>query len=274
VTGTAGLESGKVTVDKPVYPLETQYTPPLTTRPISNFDGERCGGPLAEILKVSCNTAFAQMAVDIGPDQMVKTAEDFGFNQPVPLDLPRPARSAYPSVADFVQNTPKLAQTGFGQNDVQATPLEMALVAAAVGNGGKMMVPHLLAEARDSDGELLQRPTPQVWRTPMSPATADILRDAMIGVVQQGTGTRAQIPGITVAGKTGTAQVGSNPPSSHAWFVAFAPAENPRVAVAVLVEGVPGISEVTGGELAAPMARAIIQAVLSRPDPLAAQPVR
>ncbi|MCU1345139.1 MAG: cell division protein FtsI/penicillin-binding protein 2 [Acidimicrobiia bacterium] len=267
VTGTAGLESKKVTVDQPVYPLETSYTPPLTTRPINNFDGERCGGTLPEILRVSCNTAFARMAVDVGPQQMVDTAQAFGFNAPVPIDLPNPAKSFYPSVASFFQDTPKLAQTGFGQNDVQATPLEMAMVAATVANNGVMLVPHLLAEARDSDGAILQRPTPSIWQRPMSAETAAILRDAMIGVVQSGTGTQAQIPGVVVAGKTGTAQVGTNPPSSHAWFVAFAPADNPRVAVAVLVKGVPGVSEVTGGQLAAPIARAIMQAVLSRPDP-------
>jgi len=268
VTATAGLESGKVTVTQPVYPTETQYTPPLTTRPIGNFDGERCGGTLPEILRVSCNTAFARMAVDVGPVQMVKTAEGFGFNQRVPIDLPSPARSVYPPLAAFDRNTPKLAQTGFGQNDVQATPLQMGLVAATVANNGVMLVPHVLFEARDSDGELLEKPVPRVWQTPMTPATAAILRDAMIGVVQGGTGTKAQIPGVTVAGKTGTAQTDTNPPSSHAWFVAFAPAENPRVAVAVLVKGVPGVSEVTGGQLAAPIAKAVIQAVLSRPDPL------
>jgi peptidoglycan glycosyltransferase len=227
---------------------------------------------LPEILRVSCNTAFARMAVDIGPDQMVKTADLFGFNQQVPLDLPLPARSHFPSLAEFVNDTPRLAQTGFGQNDVQATPLEMAMVAATVANGGHMLVPHLLFEARDSDGGLLEKPVAREWRTPMTSDTAAILRDAMISVVQSGTGTAARIPGVTVAGKTGTAQVGSSPPSSHAWFIAFAPAESPRVAVAVLVEGIPGISEVTGGQLAAPIARQIIQTVLSRPDPLAKKP--
>src|SRR5204863_7945354 len=128
---------GGVTADKPVYPVSSSYTPPGTTRPIKNFGGESCGGALFQILRVSCNTAFAQMGVDTGADPMIETAESFGFNKDVPIDLTSPARSNFPT--DFEHNTPALAQSAIGQNDVAATPLQMAMVAAAVANGGDVM---------------------------------------------------------------------------------------------------------------------------------------
>ena len=268
VTGVAGLESGGVTAVAPEYPVETEWTPPQTTRPIRNSGGA-CGGPLPEIMRVSCNTSFARMGVDLGAQRMVDTATAFGFNRDVPIDLPRPVQSVYPPVEAFADDIPKLAQTAFGQNEVQATPLQMAMVAAAVANGGTLMQPYVMRDIRDADGTVTRRTLPTRWSTVMSPASAATMRDAMVGVVTSGTGQRAQIPGVSVAGKTGTAQLGTDPPSSHAWFVSFAPAEAPRVAVAVIVEGQPGVSEVTGGRLAAPIARAVMEAVLAAPDPLA-----
>jgi penicillin-binding protein A len=269
VTAAAGLESGTVTPLQPEYPVEQQWVPPQTTRPVSNFGGSTCGGNLLEIMRVSCNTAFAHMGVDLGAERMVATAQAFGFDQDVPFDLPRAVQSTYPSLEEFTDDIPKLAQTAFGQNDVQATPLQMAMVAGAVANGGVIMEPHTVQMVRDSTGEVLEQASPAPWRTAMSPASAAALRDAMVGVVANGSGTLAQIPGVTVAGKTGTAQLGTDPPSSHAWFIAFAPAEAPRVAVAVIAEAQPGVSEVTGGRVAAPVAKAVIEAVLATPDPLA-----
>ncbi|MGE3327006.1 MAG: peptidoglycan D,D-transpeptidase FtsI family protein [Acidimicrobiia bacterium] len=264
VTGAAGLESGKVTASTPVYPVEQSFTPPLTTKAIGNFGGATCGGNLVDALRVSCNTVFARMGLEIGAPQMVATSEAFGFNSPMPLDLPGPvATSFFPSVADFDRNDPKLAQSAFGQNDVQASPLHMALVAAAVANNGTMMAPHVLKEIRDSDGEQLASEPVQVWKRAMSPASALVLRDAMVEVVRAGTATRMAIDGVTVAGKTGTAQLGTDPPSSHAWVVGFAPAEAPRVAVAVLVKAQPGVSEVTGGRVAAPIAQQVLTAALA-----------
>lgn len=272
VTAAAGLETGFVTPDLPVYPVAEEYIPPQTDRPVRNFGGAECGGNLIEIMRVSCNTAFAQMGVDLGATPMVAAAEAFGFNQVVPIDLPRPARSFFPAVTDFDLNIPKLAQSAFGQNDVQATPLQMAMVAAAVANGGELMVPHMMVEVRDSDGEVVLRSRQRTWKQVTSPITAAILREAMKVVVASGTGQNAQLPleaGGPVAGKTDTAQLGTDPPSSHAWFIGFAPADNPRVAVAVLVKAQPGVSEVTGGRVAAPIAREVMSAVLSRPDPTA-----
>ncbi|HEX4903366.1 MAG TPA: penicillin-binding protein 2 [Acidimicrobiales bacterium] len=263
VTAAAGLESGKVTEQSPSYPTAREYVPPQTTRPLRNFGGSSCGGSLFDILRVSCNTAFAQMAVDLGGGTMVERAEAFGFNTPPPIDLPDAARSVFPT--DFEQNVPALAQSGIGQNDVSATPLQMAMVAAAIANEGRVMVPTVLAEVRDDEGEVVDDPDPEEWRRAMSAPNADILRRAMIGVVEDGTARNLAIDGMEVGGKTGTAQLGTDPPRSHAWIIGFAgpPGQPASVAVAVLVEGQPGASEQTGGQVAAPIARAVMEVVLA-----------
>lgn len=267
VTAAAGLTSGAVTVDQPSYPSSSGYTAPGTTRPLRNFGGDTCGGALFAILRVSCNTAFAQMGVDTGAEAMIETAEAFGFNQEVPIDLTRPATSRFPT--DFERNLPKLAQASIGQNDVSATPLQMAMVAGAVANEGRTMTPHVLDEVRDSDGNVVETYDPEVWTTAMDQGTAALLRDAMVGVVQEGTATRLQIQGFVVGGKTGTAQLGTEPPRSHAWIIGFAgpPNEPASIAVAVLIEGQEGASEQTGGRVAAPIAQAIMQAYLTTPAP-------
>jgi peptidoglycan glycosyltransferase len=262
VTGSAGLESGTVTPDDPVYPSVTSITPPLTTRPIRNFGGSRCGGRLFDALRRSCNTSFAQMALDVGPEAMIERAEAYGFNQSVPIDLPGAARSNFPT--DFTRNAPALAQSGIGQFEVAATPLQMALIAAGVANRGSIMTPHVLAEVRDDDGTRVESYDTDEWRRATSEQTAETMRQAMLGVVANGTATGLAIPGFEVGGKTGTAQLGTDPPRSHAWIIGFAgpPGEIPHVAVAVIVEGQPGASEQTGGRVAAPIARAVMEAVL------------
>ncbi|HTN81314.1 MAG TPA: penicillin-binding protein 2 [Acidimicrobiales bacterium] len=268
VTASAGLQSGQVTPTSPVYPPAESYTPPLTTNPIENFGGEVCGGTLFNILAVSCNSAFAQMGVDLGPEVMVGQAEAEGFNAKPPIDLPAPAASFFPPVAFFDHNTPALAQAAIGQNDVQASALQMALVAAGVANGGVIEQPHVMQEVRNSDGDVIDKGVARFWRRPLSVANAAIMRDAMVNVVQHGTATRMQIPGVLVAGKTGTAQLGSDPPRSHAWIIGFAPADNPRVAVAVVVLDQSGATESTGGRVAAPIAKAVMQTILAAPDRL------
>jgi penicillin-binding protein A len=263
VTAAAGLSSDQVTADQPVYPNTREYTPPQTTRPLRNFGGSTCGGNLIDILRVSCNTAFAQMAIDLGADTMVDRAQSFGFNEAPPIDLPSPARSVFPT--DFDQNLPALAQAGIGQNDVSSTPLQMALVAAAVANEGRVMTPRVVADIRDDDNSVVDDPEPSQWRRAVSPEHAEVLRRAMVEVAERGTARNLLIPGMEVGGKTGTAQLGTDPPRSHAWIIGFAgpPGQTPSVAVAVLVEGQPGASEQTGGQVAAPIARAVMETVLA-----------
>lgn len=265
VTAAAGVSSGAVTRDTPVYPASNGYTAPGTSRPLRNFGGGTCGGALFEVMRISCNTSFAQMGVETGPEAMIATAEGFGFNQDVPIDLTNPARSNFPT--DFERNLPALAQSAIGQNDVSATPLQMALVAAAVANDGQVMAPHVLDEVRDSDGNVVDSYDPEEWTRAMDPGTAALLREAMIGVVEGGTASRLAVPGFVVGGKTGTAQLGTDPPRSHAWIIGFAgpPGEVPSIAVAVIVEGQEGASEQTGGRIAAPIAQSILQAYLANP---------
>jgi peptidoglycan glycosyltransferase len=260
VTAAAALEKAPELVNKP-YPVLRELTVPQTNRKLPNFGGGACGGPLPQLLKVSCNTGFAQMGLDMGPEKLTEQAKAFGFGSRPPLDLPAVARSVF-AETDFKNNKPALAQSAIGQQDVSATPLEMALVAAGVANGGTIMKPHLLAELRDSEGNVVRQAQPEAWMRAMSPQNAAALRDMMIGVVNGGTATRAAVPGVQVAAKTGTAQtVGDN---SHAWIIAFAPAEAPRVAVAVIVESQPGLGDnVTGGRVAAPIASTIIRAALA-----------
>ncbi len=262
VTATAGISKGDVSADAPRYPSTSSYTAPGTTRPLRNFGGDTCGGSLLTILRQSCNTAFAQMGVETGPEAMVRTAEAYGFNQDVPIDLTRPARSSFPT--DFERNLPALAQSAIGQNEVAATPLQMAMVAGAVANAGEVMVPHVLKDVRDPDGNVVDTYEPEVWTRAMEEPTATLMREAMRGVVDSGTATRLDVPGFDVAGKTGTAQLGTDPPRSHAWIIGFAGPEGqePSIAVAVLIEGQPGASEQTGGRVAAPIAQAVLAAYL------------
>jgi peptidoglycan glycosyltransferase len=262
VTATAGISKGDVKADSPSYPSSSSYTAPGTTRPLRNFGGDTCGGSLLTILRQSCNTAFAQMGVETGPEAMVRTAEAYGFNQDVPIDLTRPARSSFPT--DFERNLPALAQSAIGQNEVAATPLQMAMVAGAVANAGEVMVPHVLKDVRDPDGNVVDTYEPEVWTRAMEEPTATLMREAMRGVVDSGTATRLDVPGFDVAGKTGTAQLGTDPPRSHAWIIGFAGPEGqePSIAVAVIIEGQPGASEQTGGRVAAPIAQAVLAAYL------------
>lgn len=265
VTATAGISRGGVTVDEPVYPQSNGYVAPGTTRPLQNFGGATCGGALFQILRASCNTAFAQMGVETGPEGMVQTAEAFGFNQEVPIDLTDPARSNFPT--NFAQNLPALAQSSIGQNDVASTPLQMAMVAGAVANPeGNVMVPHVLRDVRDQDGNVVDTYDAEVWTNAMDRATASLMREAMRGVVDSGTATRLDVPGFDVGGKTGTAQLGTDPARSHAWIIGFGgpEGEDPTIAVAVIVEGQPGASEQTGGRVAAPIAQAVLAAYLDR----------
>ncbi|HYZ99875.1 MAG TPA: penicillin-binding protein 2 [Acidimicrobiales bacterium] len=279
VTATGGIERGGVTPDEPVYPERDAYQPVSANgepvgQPISNFEGSTCGGTLILVLQVSCNSAFAEMgAEDVGADDMIEAAEAFGFNHDVPIDLPDPARSVFPTEVEgtpLVQNPAVVAQLAIGQNEVGATPLQMALVAAAVANGGEIMTPHVVREVRDDQGEVVDTaPTDEVWARAMDGDTADLLHEAMLAVVDGGTASRLddQLDGFVVGGKTGTAELGTPEPRSHAWIIGFAGPEGepPSVAVAVIVEGQPGVSEQTGGTVAAPIASAVMQRALERP---------
>lgn len=264
VTTTAAYANGRTPVE-PVIPPQREFVPPQTRQPIRNFGGGTCGGAIPDLLRVSCNTGFAALGVDVGAPALVDQAEAYGFNSRPPLDLPNPVASTVEAAEFFEQNIPVLAQTAIGQNAVRASPLQMALVAAAIANGGEVMRPHVLADVRDQDGQVIRRYEPEQWLRATTPEVAALVRDAMVLVATEGTATRLQVPGIPTAGKTGTAQIGNG--LSHAWIIGFAPADAPRVAVAVIVEGQPGASEQTGGRVAAPIGQAVLAAALEATAP-------
>jgi penicillin-binding protein A len=243
------------------YPRQSGLPLPNTGgQQLRNFDGEVCGGMLPELFRVSCNSGFGAIGLDLGATSLADEARSFGFDQTPPLDLPEPAQSYFPPASTFAQDLPGLAKSAIGQENVQSVPLEMAMVAGGIANGGVIMTPHILDHVSNSQGQVVQTYQPKPWLTATSAQTASAMTELMISVVQSGTGVAARIPGVVVAGKTGTAQTGNN--TIHAWFVSFAPATNPQVAVAVLVENQPEGNDAQGGTIAAPIAKAMLQAVL------------
>ena len=252
VTSSAGIESG-------LLPGTQYYCPGVL--PVGNFWVTNYGDPPRDFgtidmdtaLTLSVNTYFAQLALDMGGDALVGYAERFGMNGMPPLDYPAVAASSIPQAGEM--DDVELAWTGAGQGELLMTPLQLCLVGCAVANGGRTMLPHLLKDVRRQDN-ILERFDAGEWRSPISADTAAAVLAMMVHVVEEGTGTAAAVPGITVAGKTGTAEVEGEPP--HAWFLGIAPAENPTVVVAVVVENSGG----GGGTVAAPIAREIIAAAL------------
>lgn len=265
VTAATALEQDAVEPDT-TFPSVRELPLPQTDRALRNFGNSQCGGTLVESFRRSCNTTFAQIGLDLGED-LLDGLDAFGVGHDTPLDLrPKPATSVGPEVGTFELDQPTFAQAGIGQGDVFVTPLQMVLAAAAIANEGVIMEPHVMGEIRDIDGNVVERHDAAEWRRAVSAETAATVADMMVQVVAAGTGTRAQIPGVTVAGKTGTAQTGRPDEAPHTWFVAFAPAEDPTVAVAVIVENGGDVGdEATGGRVAAPVARQVLEVLLAPP---------
>jgi penicillin-binding protein A len=262
ITSSVALGTGRFTPQSN-FPVLTELDLPQTNNTLRNFGGESCGGTLARSFQQSCNTTFGQIGLDLA-DAFVPGMEKFGIGSAPPLDVaPGAAASVGPPPGSFQQNQPLFAFAGVGQGDVAVTPLEMALSASAVANNGQIMQPHVAERITDGDDNTVKTIDPKPWRTAMSPQVASTMTTLMISVVEGGTGTAARIPGVSVAGKTGTAQ--NETGAAHAWFVGFAPAEDPQVAVAVIVEhGGSAGSEATGGRVAAPIAAQMMRMVLGR----------
>ncbi len=271
VTSAAALEAGSISPETR-FPDPEQLELPNSTATIRNFDREVCRNGESVTLESaflrSCNTTFALIGMEVGAPVLIGQAEAFGFNGEVPFDLDTVA-SSIPAASSFANDQAGLAQTALGQRDVRATPLQMALVAAAVANDGVVMTPYLVDEVINADGAVVSVREPAEWRRAMSPATAQLLTGLMERVVTSGTGRRAAVPNVRVAGKTGTAEVPDSPP--HAWFIGFAPIDpepgQRQIAFAVLVEfgGLAGESA-TGGTVAAPIASRLVEAWLARPS--------
>jgi cell division protein FtsI/penicillin-binding protein 2/cell division protein FtsW (lipid II flippase) len=235
--------------------------------PVTNFEGGSYGKlDLATALAKSVNTVFAQLAVNLGAKRLVGQADAFGFDHAVPFELPVKT-SLMPDPDEMT--TWETAWAGVGQPvgehkspaGPQVTALQMSLVAAGIANGGVVMQPYVIKSVHDEAGRVLSTTPDRDWLTATDSATAATMRELMVGVVDHGSGTRARISGIKVAGKTGTAEAGKSV-QTHAWFIAFAPADDPIVAMAIVLENA-GV----GGRVAAPAAKRVLEAALNAQTP-------
>lgn len=263
ITAAAALDDGLYSsIDQPTdSPLP--YTLPDTTTPLNNEGDIPCkNATLRVALQYSCNTVYAHVGAQLGLSKMLAQAKQFGFDQ----DIYTPVR-AVPSNFDQNMNAPQTALSSIGQYDTAATPLQMAMVAAAVANDGKLMKPYMVDRLAAPNLNVIEQTTPQMMSQAMTPQTAQNLQQMMETVVNSGTGTNAQIPGVTVGGKTGTAQHGvANSALPYAWFISYAKTSSGSpVAVAVVVEdGNANRDDISGGGLAAPIAKSVMEAVLNK----------
>ncbi|MCC9308012.1 penicillin-binding protein 2 [Kitasatospora sp. RB6PN24] len=264
VTAATAFETGKYNSPDDQTDTPDVYTLPGTNTVLHNdSDSENCGqATLKYALEISCNTVYGKLGADLGGGKLLAQAQKFGFNSTVDTPI-RSAASNFPT-----DSTPDgTAQDAIGQHNTTATPLQMAMVAAAIANNGKEMQPYLVDEERSAGGTTISKHTEKVLNQSVSPATAQKLQQMMVDVVQNGTGKNAQIPGVEVGGKTGTAQHGvDNKGLPFAWFVSYAKVGNDYpIAVAVVVEdGAAQSEEISGGSLAAPIAKQIMQAAIGK----------
>jgi peptidoglycan glycosyltransferase len=261
VTATAAIDTGQFT---PSSTLSGRNNILVSGVPLANDYNESFGQlTLTEALAKSVNTVWAQVAEHVGKPALARYMNRFGFDAKPQLDYPADEMSASGSYEGERLLSPvspliDVGRTGIGQDKLQVTPLQMAEVAAAVANHGRLMAPHLTERIVDPEGRTVQRISPRVQAVVMKPSTAAAVTSMMEAVVNEGTGTPAQIPGVQVAGKTGTAETQVGNADNNVWFIAFAPAADPTVAIAVTIKGVPGY----GATYAAPVAKQVMEVLL------------
>jgi peptidoglycan glycosyltransferase len=261
VTATAAIDSGHFT---PQSTVDGKNGVKISGVPLQNDFNQSFGQiDLSTALAKSVNTVYAQVAERLGKATMKRYMQRFGFDQKPQLDYPSDQMSSSGEYRNGKLLSPTsrfvdIGRMGIGQDKLEVTPLQMAEVAAAVANRGKLMKPHMTDRVVDPDGRTVERVGAQEQSTVMKPSTAAAVTSMMEGVVNNGTGTQAQIPGVRVAGKTGTAETQIGTKINNVWFIAFAPADRPRVAIAVTMSGQPGF----GGDVAAPVAKAVMESLL------------
>jgi peptidoglycan glycosyltransferase len=261
VTATAAIDTGAYT---PESTVSGRNDVPISGVPLQNDNDESFGAlTLTQALTKSVNTVWAQVAEKLGKGTMARYMNRFGFDKKPQLDYPAEEMSASGEFERSRLLSPTSSQVdvgrmGIGQDKLQVVPLQMAEVAAAVGNHGRLMTPHMTERIVDPEGRTVQRIDPHLQAVVMKPSTAVAVRSMMEAVVSEGTGTEAQIPGVRVAGKTGTAETQIGTAINNVWFIAFAPAADPSVAIAVTLHDVPG----QGAVFAAPVARAVMERLL------------
>ncbi|WP_308492475.1 peptidoglycan D,D-transpeptidase FtsI family protein [Microbacterium terrisoli] len=262
VTVSAALASGEFTPTSKLPNLAT-YILPGTSQPIHNDTGGTCGPgkevTIADALRLSCNIPMAELAVKVGHDRMQQEAQKYGFDSAFEMPV-KSTPSTYPRVA----SPDRVALSGFGQGDVRATPLQMAMVSAGIANGGVVMKPRMVDQVVGPDLSVQQTYQSEQFDRSLESNLNSQMVAMMVANVSRGIATNARIDGVEVAGKTGTAQNGENQPYSL-WFTGFAPAEDPQVAVAVVVENGGGNGqESVGNQIAAPIAKKVMEAVLGK----------
>jgi peptidoglycan glycosyltransferase len=261
VVAAAAMANGYKPTD--TFPNPVRFLLPGTKTYVYNSGEGKCGGAarvsIADALRLSCNVPMAQLGIALGQDKIRAQAELFGFgkNLKIPLTV---TPSTYPSNMDPAQT----GLSAFGQFDDRVTPLQMAMVSSAIANNGVLMKPDLIQYVQSSNLSILAQHSSKVLAQPVSAAVANLVKNMMINAVAHGVSSNGQIPGVVVAGKTGTAQNGGSRPYTL-WFTGFAPANNPKVAVAVVIEDGGGMGQRGFGNLlAAPVARKVMQAVLKK----------
>jgi peptidoglycan glycosyltransferase len=265
VTAIAAIDSGLYT---PSSVINGHSPITVSGQPLSN-DGGTSYGPvqLSYALTNSINTVYAQVALKVGAARLQEYMDRLGFYATPPIDLPSNELAVsgvrYPGHPGYLPLAAgaDIGRVGIGEGGLEVTPLQMAMVASAVADHGQLMVPHLTSEVVNADGQIVQRIAPELYRTVMKPSTAQEVGAMMENVVRDGTGTAAALAGIAVAGKTGTAQDCTSLAvcdTSQVWFIAYAPVQNPQIAIAVTLAHQVGF----GGSIAAPIARDVLQALL------------
>jgi penicillin-binding protein A len=263
VITTAGIIKYQPSLLTKYYPYMVSTALPDTTSRLFNDGDVSCGGTVAEMLPQSCDPGYALLGIALGAQDLTATANDFGYNEIPPLDLPGVVASFFPKESTLAANPPFLAYSAIGQEDVSTTALEDALVAAGVADGGKIMTPHLMASITGPDGAIIQRYKDSVWKDPLTKSQAAQLVPLMHAVVTEGTAEQVGFLAVDdVAAKTGTAQIGNDLTNdTDDWMIAFAPASHPTIAVAVSVP-FQGFSR-TGAIIAGPVMKCVIEAALA-----------
>jgi len=265
VVTTAGIVRYNPSLLTKNYPLMVSTKLPDTNKVLQNDGGTPCGGTVAEMLPESCDPGYGLLGIALGAQDLTAEANAFGYNEVPPIDLPGVVASFFPTKSTLAANPPFLAYSAIGQEDVSATALQNALVAAGIANKGVIMTPHLMSFITGSDGSVVQRYKDTVWKTPLTPTQAAQIVPLMHGVVADPIGTAYGVgflPQDDVAAKTGTAQIGNKlTNSTDDWMIAFAPANNPTIAIAVSVPF--QASSVTGAIVAGPIMKCMIEGALA-----------
>ncbi len=260
------ITTSAVIVSKPqlltkVYRSAVTISLPNSNKTLSNYAFGKCGGTIAEMLPPSCDTGFALVGLDVGGTDLSLAADSFGYDEIPPIDLPGAVASNFPPASFFTSNLPGVAYSAIGQQDVRTSALQNALVAGAVGNLGVMMTPHLLNYVTGPDGTIIKRYKPTVWKTPLTPAQSSQIIPLMVNVALFGTAAGYFPAADNVAAKTGTAQVGNSAKNTDDWMIAFAPASDPTIAVAVVLPF--QATSKTGALVAGPVMTCLVEGALA-----------